>query len=437
MVMDVVSLPRRVLAAIDEQDDATERLIGFVQTAVIAVLGSLYALAPKTFTAEAPIVPVPWALASYMCFTLIRLVASFRTRLPEWFLALSILIDTTLLMTLIWSFHVQYLQPAAFYLKSPTILYAFIFITLRALRFEPKYVLASGVAAAAGWLALLCYALLEDPTRVTRDYVEYMTMNKILIGAEFDKVVAIGLVTLILALAVKRARALLVRAVSDGAAIEQYARFLESDAAARIRDSELPLSAGKGQARPAAVVCVDIRGFTRMSAALTPDEAMLFLTAYYARIVPVITAHNGRIDKFLGDGILVTCSASAAGAGYAADAFRMVDALMDLLEAWNDERRIQGDALLRVGASVAAGTVVFGVVGGAQRLEYSVIGDAVNMAAKIEKHNKSTETRALASADSYRLAVSQGYRPAVALQKLAGSRIEGLATPVDLVVLRR
>ena len=59
-------------------------------------------------------------------------------------------IDIVMLMGLIWSFHIQYHQPASFYLKAPTLLYVFIFIALRALRFEPRFVLTAGLVAAAG-----------------------------------------------------------------------------------------------------------------------------------------------------------------------------------------------------------------------------------------------------------------------------------------------
>ena len=84
-------------------------------------------------------------------------------RLPAWLLALSIIIDMALLFGLIWSFHLQYAQPPSFYLKAPTLLYVFIFIALRALRFEAKYVVFAGLAAALGWLAMVLYVVFVDP----------------------------------------------------------------------------------------------------------------------------------------------------------------------------------------------------------------------------------------------------------------------------------
>lgn len=427
-------LPIRVQAAIEAQDEATERLIGWVQLGVFIVLGSFYFIAPKTFTADAPFAPVPWALGAYFAFTIIRLALSYRMRLPNWFLSVSILVDMSLLMTLIWSFHLQYRQPPSFYLKAPTLLYAFIFIALRALRFQLRYVVLAGLSAAFGWLMLVCYAIWSDPTRVTHSYVDYMTMNKILIGAELDKIISFALVTAVLALAISRARTLLVSAVAEGAAAEQYSRFLSPEAAARIRGSEQPLAAGRGEARRTAVVCLDLRGFTRLAATMSPDEVMHFLTEYLDRVVPIITARGGFIDKYMGDGILVTVS-ETAGANHVAAAFAMVDEVMTEIERWNADLTKLGKPPLRVGSSITAGTAIFGALGGAGRLEYTVIGEAVNLAAKLEKHNKTMGTRALATLEAYRLARAQGYVPPAAAFERAGCPIEGVDGLTDLIVL--
>ncbi len=428
------NFPVRVQAAIEAQDEATERLIGWVQLGVFVVLGTFYLLAPKTFTADAPFAPVPWALGTYFTFTLLRLALSYRMRLPNWFLSVSILVDMSLLMTLIWSFHLQYRQPPSFYLKAPTLLYAFIFIALRALRFQLRYVVLAGFSAAIGWLILVCYAIWSDPTWVTHSYVDYMTMNKILIGAEFDKIIAIALVTAILALAISRARTLLVSAVSEGAAAEQYSRFLSPEAAVRIRGSEQPLAAGHGEARRTAVVCLDLRGFTRLAATMSPNEVMRFLTEYLDRVVPIITTRGGYIDKFMGDGILVTVSESS-DANHVAAAFTIVDEVMTEIERWNKDLTTLGKPPLKVGAAITAGTAIFGAVGGAGRLEYTVIGEAVNLAAKLEKHNKTAGTRALTTAATYHLAQAQGYHPRAPTTERPACRVDGVDEPIALVVL--
>ena len=211
-------LPERVSRAIRQQQDASERLIGWFQLAVVTIFGLLYAVSPKTFSADAPFAPVPWVLAIYLLFTLLRLGLAYRGSLPNSILYASVVIDMALLLGLIWSFHIQYLQPPSFYLKVPTLLYVFIFIALRALRFEARFVIVAGIVAALGWSLLAGYAVYAtEQDMVTRDYVKYMTTNAILIGAEFDKIVSILTVTAIIAVAITRARGLLIRAVAEGA----------------------------------------------------------------------------------------------------------------------------------------------------------------------------------------------------------------------------
>ena len=84
------------------------------------------------------------------------------------------------------------MQPPSFYLRVPTLLYIFIFIALRALRPEARFVVLAGIVAALGWSLLALYAVSgpEGMEMITRDYVLYMTSNSVLIGAEIDKIVS-------------------------------------------------------------------------------------------------------------------------------------------------------------------------------------------------------------------------------------------------------
>ena len=429
-------LPARVQAAIRAQQDASERLIGWIQLAIVSVFAVLYAASPKTFAADAAFAPVPWALGIYMLFTVARLALAYRGKVGPAVLYGSILLDMALLLGLIWSFHLQYQQPPSFYLKSPTLLYAFIFIALRALRFEARYVVAAGVVAALGWFGLVAYAVhATHGDMVTRDYVHYMTHNAILIGAEFDKMLSILLVTAIVAAAIARARGLLVRAVSEGQAARELSRFFAPEVAQHITGAEEAVAAGTGQAREAAILFCDIRDFSRFAETTAPGEVIAMLAGYQRRMVPVVRANGGTIDKFMGDGIMATFGATADSATYAADALRAVDGIMAEAARWNAERAERGLVELRIGAAVASGRIVFGAVGDETRLEYTVIGDAVNRAAKLEKATKEQKVRALTTRETYSAALSQGYAPAGEARLRDARTVDGLDGPVDLVVL--
>jgi adenylate cyclase len=250
----VQKLPARVRDVISREQDASEILIGWVQLGVVLTFAALYYLSPKQPGANPMISPEPWVLAAYVLFTLVRLNLAYRRRLPNWLLYVSVVMDMALLLVLIWSFHLKYDQPASFYLKVPTLLYVFIFIALRALRFEVRYVLIAGGVAALGWLLMVLYVVSVDPSdpMITRDYVEYMTSNSVLLGAEFDKVISILMVTAILAVAIARARRLLIASVVESSTARELSKFVPDEVARQAKAGEEHLQAGQGEVRPSA-----------------------------------------------------------------------------------------------------------------------------------------------------------------------------------------
>jgi adenylate cyclase len=431
------TLPERVVNTIRVQQDASERLVGWFQLAVVLIFGMLYLVSPKTFSTEETFALVPWVLAIYLLFTIIRLVLAYRNRMTGPLLYISVVLDMGLLLGMIWGIHIQYQQPPSFYLKVPTLLYVFIFIALRALRFEARYVIAAGMVAAVGWMAMATYALTAtgESEMITRDYVYYLTSNSILIGAEFDKIITILTVTVIMAVAIHRGQRLLVRSVTESTAARDLSRFFSPEIARQITAAEQEVAVGEGQLREAAILMVDIRGFTRLAAVIKPDELICLLADYQALLIPIIQRNGGTIDKFLGDGIMATFGAAVTSDKFAADALETVDGIMAAADSWSAELQAAGKPPLKIGAAIATGNVVFGAVGDATRMEYTVIGDAVNLAAKLEKHTKSEGVRALCTASAYETALQQGYRPLEDHNKLLDRTVEGVDKPIDLVVL--
>ena len=431
------TLPTRVQVSIRTHLDRSEQLIGWVQLGIVATFGLLYAVSPKTHMNELWEAPVPIALTLYLFFTLVRLIASYRVSLPDWYLGLSGLVDIALLMSLIWSFHIQYQQPPAFYLKTPTMLYVFIFIALRALRFEPRHVFRTGMAAACGWLLMVFYATFAHTIRppVTRNYVEYLTSNSVLFGAEFDKVITILMVTAILTYAIIRGRRMMLESITEGIARRDLSDFFSPEVAERITDGEDKLKAGHGDTCMATIVNVDIRGFTKLAVDLSPNDLMKLLGSYQSRILKVIERHGGSVDKFLGDGIMVTFGASRQSAQFAKNAILAIQDSMQAIDDWNMERISYGYEPVAVGFSAATGQIVLGVVGVSTRLEYTVIGDTVNLSAKLEKHNRIEASCALCDMATINLAKEQGWAPKGDLDIRKNCYVAGTSDPMPLCVL--
>ena len=388
-------LPQRMRTAIIAHQIQSEALIGWVQLFLVVFFAALYTIAPKT-SEGTDFMPVPWGLALYFVFTVTRLFVSYRGALPRWFLLISVILDVGLLMALIWSFHLQYEQPASFYLKVPTLLYVFILIALRTLRFDAGYVLAAGVAAACGWLFMLWYALLGENTLVdpmTRDYVLYMTSNRVLVGAEIDKVLSILLVTLVLVVALVRARRLLVRSLVDSAVARDLSRFVSPEIAGRITMADKAIEPGDAEVKVATVMFTDIEGFSSIAERLEPGEMMKTLNEYLGAVSEVIERHGGVVTQFVGDGMLITFNTANPDPDHAANAVRTAMGIQEVLSV----RRFGPGIPLKTRCGINTGRLVAGAVGTRERLLFTVHGDEVNIAARLENLNKEYGTYILAS----------------------------------------
>ncbi len=335
----------------------------------------------------------------------------------------------SLLLGLIWSFHLEFGQPASFYLKAPTLLYVFIFIALRALRFQARFVIVAGLTAAAGWLMMVGYVINADlqHTMITRDYVQYMTSNSVLLGAEFDKVISILMVTAILAVAVARACRLLVQSVVESTAARDLSRFVPREIARQVTSAEQEVEAGQGEVRQATILFTDIEGFMTISETLSPEQLITTLNDYFTVVAEPIERYGGVINQFQGDAILASFNLPEAHPDHAANAVRAALEIQNLLE-----NRTFGDGVtLKSRIGLNSGTCVGGLVGTGDRLGYTVHGDTVNLAARLEQLNKEYGTRVLVSDTTFELAA----RDRFPFERIGEVQVRGRKAPVTIYTL--
>lgn len=428
-------LPESVLAAARRAERSAEVLLTLAQILALAFFGLVYAATPKAFPPDAPFEPVPALLALYAGFTALRLWLALRDRLPTSMQYASIALDMGVLMATIWSFHLQYGVAPSVYLKAPTLLYVFILIALRTMRGDAGQVLFAGACAILGYAALAEYALAEGGMEiVTHDWAEYMTSAKILVGGEVDKLLSIGAVTGILALAVTRARRMLLVASAERHAAAELSRFFPPQIANAIRAADIAREA-PGARREAAVMMIDLRGFSAIAAELSPREVLAILSEYQSRVVPIIHRHGGAVDKYLGDGVLATFGATAADPRFAETA---VAAFAEALRAgaeWEASRRYEGQPAPRVAAALDIGRLTLGVVGADDRLEFTIIGDVVNRVAKLEKHARALGARGVVTRRALDRAGGEAALAGLSHQAAPREAVPGLAAPLDLVAV--
>jgi adenylate cyclase len=177
--------------------------------------------------------------------------------------------------------------------------------------------------------------------------------------------------------------------------------------------------------REVTILFADVQGFTAMSERLDPSEVVDILNGYFCAMSVAITDHNGHVSKFIGDGILAVFGALQTNPWQAKDA---VDAALEMrvgLERYNNVLREQGRVPLAIGIGVHKGEVVAGVIGSAQLLEYTVIGDAVNTAARVEGLTRTHGVDILVT-ESVQACLSKQY----AIREFPPVKVKGKAAPI-------
>jgi adenylate cyclase len=160
---------------------------------------------------------------------------------------------------------------------------------------------------------------------------------------------------------------------------EAFGTYLDRDIVRLILSGRFPR---EGVEVTVSIMFVDVRGFTAFAERSDATEVVAALNALFEVMVPIVAAHGGHVDKFMGDGLLAVFGAPE---GYVDHADRAVAAGLEIARAVN-----RPDAELPVGIGINTGRVVAGSIGGAGRLNFSVIGDAVNVSARVEAATRDT-----------------------------------------------
>lgn len=164
-----------------------------------------------------------------------------------------------------------------------------------------------------------------------------------------------------------------------------FGRFVSQEVAEAIRTGQVRL---EGENRVVSVLFCDIRGFTTRSERHTPEEIVALLNEYLPVVVNAAQQHEGTVNKFGGDSTLIIYGAPKQVQESAYHAVQTALAMRQNLAALNERLAARGEEPIRIGVGISTGMVLAGAVGPPERQEYTVIGDTVNLASRIEALNK-------------------------------------------------
>ncbi len=208
---------------------------------------------------------------------------------------------------------------------------------------------------------------------------------------------------------------------------ETFGKYVSPEVRDEILAGRVPLG---GDLREVTILFADLRDFTPWVEATPPADVVAGLNAYFSEMDAAIRAHGGLVLQFIGDEIEAVFGAPVAHASHADQAVGAALEMQSRLEAWNAARRAQGRTELRHGIGIHSGTVVAGNIGSSERMSYALVGDAVNVASRIQSLNKIFGTRILVSGTTRALLRRQH-----ALKALPSAHVKGRTAEVQVYAL--
>jgi adenylate cyclase len=171
----------------------------------------------------------------------------------------------------------------------------------------------------------------------------------------------------------------------------------------------------------------DLRDYTSYCHGRDPHQIVHELNEYFAYMTEEIKAHGGMVNKFIGDGIMALFGAPVPHADDPYNAVTCAVRMVARNREYNEGRLQKGLRPLVLGVGIHTGEAVVGTIGAPEKMEYTAIGDAVNVASRIEGENKTFHTQALFSEATYRLVHDR-----LPAERMGEAKLKGVAEPVTL-----
>lgn len=209
---------------------------------------------------------------------------------------------------------------------------------------------------------------------------------------------------------------------------ETFNKFHNKEIAEKLLSGEVKLG---GERREATIFFSDVRGFTGMSETMEPEQVVEMLNEYMTRMVSVVLKNNGIVDKYVGDAIMALWGVPLGGENDTCNAVRACIEMRQELAKLNELRISRGQPPLKIGMGVNTGQVIAGNIGSNEKMEYTVIGDSVNLASRIESMTKEYGTDCLISKS-----IHDKVKDRFIFETCAAARVKGKTEAIEIFQLK-
>lgn len=331
-------------------------------------------------------------------------------------------------------------------LRSHAFLFFYLFLAFSALSYSPGRVLWIGVVTAVIWgAANIAIAMRDDSVlyfgfraNSDVDLTTYLNPYFVDLLRPTYQIILFLIVAATLAVGVRRTRRLVQRQVAAARERANLARYFSPDMAGELAKMDEPL--GQVRTQNAAVLFADIVGFTTLAENQAPERVIMVLREFHGLMADVVFRHDGTLDKYIGDCVMATFGTPWPRPDDASRALACARDMVHEVDAWSAGRAARGETPIRVGIGVHHGPVVLGDIGDERRLEFAVIGDTVNVAARLEGLTRKLNAAVVTSQDLVDAVAEEGTPPEIALPDfLPGEAqpIRGRGEPVKVWLLPR
>lgn len=392
----------------------SERIIAGLRLLALLVLALVFDVVGVAELGRPTMVP----LAGFAAITIATPVLVNRLRFGPWVLWLFATLDVALLIHCLAMLADETGKPLQLALETPVALLIFVFLAAAAVRHRPFLILYTAGLFVAGWLAIWLWAA----------YVDGSTRIPGTLTANLARLVVVGLTAYTLFVSVTRAQRATTTAITEAHMRENLSRYFSPRLVDEIAQSGNAARSFRPQ--KVAILFVDLRGFTALAERMPADKVADFLNQYRRRIAEPIARHHGTIDKFIGDGAMTIFGVPEPSTDDARNAVLAGLELVAVIDRWCRERLAEGLPPVEIGIGIHYGDVIAGALGDEHQLEYTVVGDAVNTAARIEQLTADLGTPLLVSADV--LAAAPGLEQDLPLAAPFTRLLRGRSQPIHL-----
>lgn len=326
--------------------------------------------------------------------------------------------------------------PLSYNLKSSIVILVFATLAISSLAIRAEYPAVIAIIFILSWEVLLQFVLEDPRTLITTSFIDTAMGPGVIVSYYRTPQLVVALVGGVLAYIVYSYRRSIYSAVNLEVSNSQMSRYFSPGVAERLANDMEGFTSLGGRNQKVAVLFCDIRDFTTISENMQPEQVMELLREYHSRMVEIIFKNDGTLDKFIGDGMMVTFGTPDPGHQ---DAINAVNAAIEmhrsLIELNQERKRNQKDPVYQ-GIGIHYGPVISGNIGTPNRLEYTVIGDTVNIASRIESACKSLNQSLLISHTVYQ-ELQKSQKDFIQIEKLPKKvKLKGKSEPVQLYAIQ-